>query len=68
MVVAESSYADILKLINFVVASYSALLLMFGVHLCLIAGAGLNPVKFAKRYFRYWRLRLLRAPAWVPFL
>jgi L-cystine uptake protein TcyP (sodium:dicarboxylate symporter family) len=64
MVVAESSYADILKLINFVVASYSALLLMFGVHLCLIAGAGLNPVKFAKRYFRYWRLRLLRAPAW----
>ncbi|MFZ6843767.1 L-cystine transporter [Undibacterium sp. RuTC16W] len=51
MVVAESSYADILKLINFVVASYSALLLMFAVHLCLIAGAGLNPVRFAKKIF-----------------
>ncbi|MEB0031117.1 cation:dicarboxylase symporter family transporter [Undibacterium sp. RTI2.1] len=51
MVVAESSYADILKLINFVVASYSALLLMFGVHLCLIAGAGLNPARFAKKIF-----------------
>lgn len=51
MVVAESSYADILKLINFVVASYSALLLMFCVHLCLIAGAGLNPLKFAKKIF-----------------
>ncbi|HAT30582.1 MAG TPA: L-cystine transporter [Janthinobacterium sp.] len=50
-VVSSSSYADILNLIGFVVASYSALLLMFGVHLGLIAGAGLNPVRYVKKIF-----------------
>ncbi|MET3133839.1 L-cystine uptake protein TcyP (sodium:dicarboxylate symporter family) [Oxalobacteraceae bacterium GrIS 1.11] len=50
-VVAGSSYADILNLIGFVVASYSALLLMFGVHLTLIAGAGLNPWRYVKKIF-----------------
>jgi L-cystine uptake protein TcyP (sodium:dicarboxylate symporter family) len=42
-VVSESSLADILKLIGFVMASYSALALMFCVHLALIAASGLNP-------------------------
>jgi L-cystine uptake protein TcyP (sodium:dicarboxylate symporter family) len=48
-VVSTSSYADILNLIGFVAASYSALLLMFGVHLALIAGAGLNPLRYARK-------------------
>ena len=48
-VVASSSYTDILKLINFVVASYSALILMFLVHLAIIAGVGLNPLRFVKK-------------------
>ncbi|MED5597281.1 L-cystine transporter [Janthinobacterium sp. P210006] len=50
-VVASSSYTDILKLINFVVASYSALILMFLVHLAIIAGVGLNPLRFVKKVF-----------------
>lgn len=48
-VVATSSYADILNLIGFVVASYCAMLLMFGVHLGIVAGTGLNPLRFAKK-------------------
>jgi L-cystine uptake protein TcyP (sodium:dicarboxylate symporter family) len=50
-VVANSSYADILKLISFVLASYSALLLMFGVHLAMILGVGLNPLRFVAKIF-----------------
>jgi L-cystine uptake protein TcyP (sodium:dicarboxylate symporter family) len=45
-VVATSSYRDILNLIGFVAASYTALLLMF---LVIVAGAGLNPLRFAKK-------------------
>jgi len=48
-VVATSSYADILNLIGFVAASYCALLLMFCVHLAIVAGTGLNPIRFAKK-------------------
>jgi len=48
-VVAESSYADILKLLSFVLASYCALLLMFSVHLSLVAGTGLNPVRYVQK-------------------
>lgn len=51
MVVAGSSYADILKLISFVAASYAALALMFGVHLALVAACGLNPLRFAVKIF-----------------
>ncbi|MGK5027725.1 L-cystine transporter [Janthinobacterium sp. RB2R34] len=50
-VVSSSSYTDILKLINFVVASYSALILMFLVHLAIISGTGLNPLRFVKKVF-----------------
>jgi L-cystine uptake protein TcyP (sodium:dicarboxylate symporter family) len=50
-VVAESSYTDILKLISFVAASYCALVLMFCVHLGLVAAAGLNPLRFASKIF-----------------
>jgi len=50
-VVATSSYADILKLIGFVLASYSALILMFGVHLGLVSAAGFNPLRYVKKIF-----------------
>ncbi|MBB3122033.1 L-cystine transporter [Pseudoduganella violacea] len=50
-VVATSSYADILNLIGFVLASYCALILMFGVHLGLISASGLNPLRFVKKIF-----------------
>ena len=49
--VASSSYADILKLINFVLASYSALILMFCVHLALVSAAGLNPLRYVQKIF-----------------
>ena len=48
-VVAGSSLQDILNLLNFVLASYSALFLMFGVHLLLVAAAGYNPARFVKK-------------------
>ncbi len=48
-VVAGTSPQNILKLLSFVAASYSALLLMFGVHLLLITLVGLQPVRFVKK-------------------
>ena len=48
-VLAKSSLQDILHLIDFVLASYSALILMFGVHLLLIALVGLNPARYLKK-------------------
>jgi L-cystine uptake protein TcyP (sodium:dicarboxylate symporter family) len=50
-VVSESSYQAILNLIGFVLASYSALALMFCVHLAIVSGVGLNPVRYAKKIF-----------------
>jgi L-cystine uptake protein TcyP (sodium:dicarboxylate symporter family) len=50
-VLAKSSLQDILHLIDFVMASYSALILMFGVHLLLISLAGLNPARYVKKIF-----------------
>jgi len=47
--VAGSSYQDILNLLSFVIASYAALVLMFGVHLALVAGVGLNPLRYTKK-------------------
>jgi L-cystine uptake protein TcyP (sodium:dicarboxylate symporter family) len=50
-VIAGSNLDSILKLINFVAASYSALALMFCVHLLLVAAVGLNPVRFVRKVF-----------------
>jgi L-cystine uptake protein TcyP (sodium:dicarboxylate symporter family) len=50
-VVAGSSMDSIYKLIDFVLASYSALALMFCVHLLLIAAVGLNPARFVRKVF-----------------
>ncbi len=49
--VSTSSIADILKLISFVGASYSALALMFCVHLAIIAATGLNPARYVRKIF-----------------
>ena len=49
MVVANSSAASIIKLLTFVLASYSALLLMFCVHLLMITGVGLNALRYAAK-------------------
>ena len=48
-VVAKTSTIDIVNLLSFVLASYSAILVMFGVHLALIALVGLNPVQYLKK-------------------
>lgn len=49
--VAGSSLQDILSLASFVAASYCALALMFLVHLLLVAGSGLNPLRFVAKIF-----------------
>ncbi len=48
-VISGSNYADILELGNFVVASYAALFIMFGIHLAIVAMMGLNPVRHLKK-------------------
>ncbi|TLS35949.1 L-cystine transporter [Pseudalkalibacillus caeni] len=50
-VTATSDYGAIWKLGEFVLASYVALLLMFIVHLVLLAIAGLNPFTYVKKAF-----------------
>lgn len=50
-VVAGSSIVSIAKLISFVLASYSAILIMFGIHLMLIFAMGLNPLRYSKKIF-----------------
>jgi len=49
--VAKSSLQDIMHLIDFVMASYSALATMFVVHILIIAGLGLNPARYVKKVF-----------------
>lgn len=50
-VVAKSNRDDIFNLINFVLASYSAIFVMFGVHLAIITACGLNPKKYLQKIF-----------------
>ncbi|CAJ1004118.1 L-cystine transporter [Brevibacillus aydinogluensis] len=50
-VTATSDYEAIWNLGKFVVASYAALLVMFAVHLLLLALAGLNPLTFVRKAF-----------------
>ena len=51
--VAGSDINAILKLGNFVLASYVALIVMFVIHLLLIALSGLNPIQYLKRCSLY---------------
>lgn len=46
---STSNFAEIARLITFVGASYVAILVMFGIHMLIIAGAGLNPVTFIRK-------------------
>ena len=48
-VTATSDYDAIWKLGKFVVASYVALIVMFIIHLLLLAFAGLNPITYVKK-------------------
>lgn len=48
-VAATSDYQSIVQLGKFVVASYVALAVMFGIHLLLLALAGLNPVTYVRK-------------------
>ena len=50
-VLASSSVSDIVNLIQFVTASYSAILIMFALHLLLILSVGLNPLRYVKKIF-----------------
>lgn len=47
--VATSDIESILKLGKFVLASYVALLVIFGIHLLLLALSGLNPIVYLKK-------------------
>ncbi|WP_342510290.1 L-cystine transporter [Sporosarcina sp. FSL K6-2383] len=47
--VATSDFAAIYSLGKFVLASYAALLVMFGIHLIIIALSGLNPITYVKK-------------------
>ena len=46
---AAHLYADILNLLNFVMASYGAIAIMFAVHLLLVGLVGINPLRFLKK-------------------
>ncbi|WP_028117082.1 L-cystine transporter [Ferrimonas senticii] len=48
-VLAASNFSDILNLFGFVAASYTAILLMFVVHLVLITLAGGHPLRYLKK-------------------
>lgn len=50
-VVASSKLADIFKLITFVGASYSALIIMLCIHLTLVTLTGMQPLRYFKRIF-----------------
>lgn len=48
-VVAGSNFSDILQLIQFVIASYAAMIAVFMIHLLMITMAGASPVQFIKK-------------------
>lgn len=48
-VVAGSSWADILALLQFIVASYLAIAVMFAVHAALLAANGMRPLEYFRR-------------------
>ncbi|PTI42372.1 L-cystine transporter [Staphylococcus casei] len=47
--IATSDFAAIWTLGKFVIASYAALIVMYIIHLVIVAGIGLNPVTFVKK-------------------
>ncbi len=47
--VSTSNYSEILRLLNFVLASYVAILIMFVIHFIIIAVLGLSPFTYIKK-------------------
>lgn len=47
--VSTSNFKEILRLINFVLANYVALLIVFVIHLIILAVFGMNPVQYVKK-------------------
>lgn len=47
--VSTSNFKEILRLINFVIANYVALAIVFVIHLAILAIFGLSPVKYIKK-------------------
>ncbi|MBR3379948.1 MAG: cation:dicarboxylase symporter family transporter, partial [Bacillus sp. (in: Bacteria)] len=47
--VSTSNFTEILRLINFVIASYVALFIVFVVHLIILAIFGINPITYIKK-------------------
>lgn len=47
--ISTSNYADIYKLIQFVIASYVALISMFIIHLIILSIMGFNPITYVKK-------------------
>lgn len=50
-VAATTNAEEILKLIKFVGASYVALIVMFAIHLILLAAFGYNPIQYVRKVF-----------------
>ncbi len=48
-VVSTSNFSEILRLLEFVLASYIAILIMFVVHFIILAIFGLNPITYLKK-------------------
>ncbi|WP_032123457.1 L-cystine transporter [Clostridium amazonitimonense] len=47
--VSTSNFSEILRLLNFVLASYVALIIMFIIHLIILGIFGLNPITYIKK-------------------
>jgi L-cystine uptake protein TcyP (sodium:dicarboxylate symporter family) len=47
--VSTSNFSEITRLLQFVLASYVALIIMFVVHLIIVAFLGLNPITYVKK-------------------
>lgn len=47
--VSTSDFREILRLVNFVIASYAALLVVFIIHLIILSLFGLNPITYVKK-------------------
>ncbi|MDO8972071.1 MAG: cation:dicarboxylase symporter family transporter, partial [Saprospiraceae bacterium] len=48
-IVAASDWVQILKLVNFVLVSYLAILILFVIHALILLGFGLNPITYFKK-------------------
>ena len=52
-VVSSSDFSEIARLIQFVIASYIALAIMFVIHLIILMIFGLNPITYVRKSLQY---------------